>query len=176
MPEGLKRYYGQGHLHFITCSCYRRLPLLGSARARTALVRILAEVRHKYQFRIIGYVIMPEHIHLLISEPATGTPSTVMQVFKQRVSRQLRGRTRRRNASQLSLWNKRNSPDTLRSFWQRRFHDFNVFSEKKTNEKLHYMHWNPVKRELVREPQQWAWSSFNFYWKKGTVLLEMDRP
>jgi putative transposase len=49
-----------------------------------------------------------------------------------------------------------------------------VFSEKKKLEKLQYMHWNPVKRQLVREPQHWPWSSFNFYWKKGTVLLEMD--
>lgn len=174
MPKRLKRYYGQGHLHFITCSCYHRLPLLGGARARTALVRVLAEVRRKYQFRILGYVVMPEHVHLLISEPATGTPSTVMQVFKQRVSRQLRGKAGRRNASQLTLWNA--DSHTLRGFWQRRFHDFNVFTEKKTSEKLQYMHWNPVKRKLVRGPQHWAWSSFNFYWKKGSVLLEMDPP
>jgi putative transposase len=174
MPKGLKRYYGQGHLHFITCSCYRRLPLLGGARARTALVRILAEVRRRYQFRILGYVVMPEHVHLLISEPAVGTPSTVMQVFKQRVSRRLRAKARRRNLSQLSLGGARANSGNLRGFWQRRFHDFNVFSEKKKLEKLQYMHWNPVKRQLVREPQHWPWSSFNFYWKKGIVLLEMD--
>jgi REP-associated tyrosine transposase len=174
MPKRLKRYYGQGHLHFITCSCYHRLPLLGGVRARNALVRILAEVRRKYQFRIIGYVVMPEHVHLLISEPAVGTPSTVMQVCKQRVSRRLRGKARRRNAAQLPLRSARGNSGTLRGFWQRRFHDFNVFTEKKKNEKLQYMHWNPVKRKLVREPQHWPWSSFNFHWKKGIVLLEVD--
>jgi putative transposase len=173
-PKGLKRYYGQGHLHFITCSCYHRLPLLGGARARIALVLILAEVRRKYQFRILGYLVMPEHVHLLISEPAVGTPSTVMRVFKQRVSRQLRGKIRRRNVCQLTLWDAHGNSGRLRGFWQRRFHDFNVFTERKRNEKLQYMHWNPVKRKLVREPQHWAWWSFNFYGKKGIVLLEMD--
>jgi putative transposase len=176
MPKGLRRYYGQGHLHFITCSCYRRLPLLGGARSRTALVRILDEVRRKYGFRILGYVVMPEHLHLLISEPSVGTPSKVMQVFKQRVSRRLRGKARRRSTAQLPLWNA--DSRSLRGFWQRRFHDFNVFTDKKTNEKLRYMHWNPVIRMLVREPHHWsrtAGSSFNFYWRKGIVLLEMDR-
>lgn len=173
MPRGLKRYYGQGHLHFITCSCYRRLPLLGGSRARNALVRILAEVRRKYRFRILGYVVMPEHVHLLVSEPAIGAPSTVMQVFKQRVSRRMRGNSRR-NAPQLPLWKAPTHPGRLRGFWQRRFHDFNVFTEEKKNEKLRYMHWNPVKRGLAREPQHWPWSSFNFYWKKGIILLEMD--
>lgn len=174
MPKRLKRYYGQGHLHFITCSCYRRLPLLGRVRARNELVQILGEVREKYSFRILGYVVMPEHIHLLIGEPATGTPSTVMQVLKQRVSRRLRRRAQSTSKRQLTLWSKANESAALPGLWQRRFHDFNVFSEKKKNEKLHYMHMNPVKRTLVKQPQQWPWSSYNFYWRKGVVLLGMD--
>ena len=60
----LERQYGQRHLHFITCSCYRRRPLLGTARKRDAFLRILHEVRERYQFWLIGYVVMPENIHL----------------------------------------------------------------------------------------------------------------
>ena len=82
MPKGLRRRYGQGHLHFITCSCYRRLPLFASARARNLFVKILGEVRDGCEFALVGYVVVPEHIHLLISEPAQGTPSTAMQVLK----------------------------------------------------------------------------------------------
>ena len=118
---------------------------------------------------------MPEHVHRLISEPALGTPSTVMQVFKQRVSRRLRGKVRRRNTRQMPLWSNPADSGKLRGFWQRRFHDFNVFTEKKKNEKLHYMHSNPVKRKLVRQPHHWPWSSYNFYQSSGIVLLEMDR-
>jgi putative transposase len=73
---GLKRYYGKGHLHFITFSCYRRLPLLKSGRARGIFVRELARVRDELGFRLIGYVVMPEHVHLLLSEPQRGTPSS----------------------------------------------------------------------------------------------------
>ena len=90
MPKGLQRRYGKHHLHFIACSCYRRLPLFASVRAKNLFVKILGEVRDRYGFALAGFVVMPEHIHLLISEPDKGTPSTVMQVLKQRVSRQLR--------------------------------------------------------------------------------------
>jgi putative transposase len=163
MSNKLERRYGQRHLHFITCSCYRRRPLLGTARKRDAFLRILNEVRERHKFWLVGYVVMPEHIHLLISEPKVGTPSTVMQVLKQRVAQRLRRKTRRRpNKNQMLLWSE--APrDAPRSFWQRRFYDFNVWSAKKRIEKLNYMRRNPVKRGLVAEPQMWAWSSYRFY-------------
>ena len=94
MAIQLIRHYGRGHLHFITFSCYRRMPLLRSVRARNILVQMLGAVRDRYGFFLVGYVVMPKHIHLLISEPAKGTPTTVIQVLKQRVSRRLRRKKR----------------------------------------------------------------------------------
>lgn len=173
MPKGLKRYYGHKHLHFITCSCYRRLLLLGRARARNIFVKILGEVRDRYQFKLVGYVVMPEHIHLLISEPARGTPSTVMQVLKQRVSRKLRRKRQRATPAQLGF-RFHSFANTLPQFWQPRFYDFNVWSAKKLGEKLEYMHANPVKRRLVRHPKDWPWSSFLFYEQKVPVLVRID--
>jgi len=170
MPKGLKRYYGQRHLHFITCSCYRRLPLLRSAKAKDVLVTTLGELRDRYGFALIGYMAMPEHIHLLIGEPAQGTPSTVMQILKQRVSRRLRLR-RRSSTRQLML---RFAQEPLPRFWQLRFHDFNVWSHKKRVEKLHYMHMNPVKRGLVSHPKDWPWSSFGLYSGRGGGLVAID--
>jgi putative transposase len=172
MPKGLKRYYGQRHLHFITCSCYRRLPLLRSGRAKKMFTKVLGEVRDRYGFALVGYVVMPEHIHLLIGEPAHGTPSTVMQVLKQRVSHRLR-RKRRTSGAQLSLRFDR-SGQTLPHFWQLRFHDFNVWRHKKRAEKLQYMHLNPVKRGLVSHPRHWPWSSFSFYANRKAELIPMD--
>jgi putative transposase len=55
-------------------------------------------------------------------------------------------------------------------FWQRRFYDFNVWSSKKRNEKMNYMHFNPVKRGLVTHPKDWAWSSYGFYSAGGKSL------
>ena len=162
LKNRLERRYGQHHLHFITCSCYRRKPLLGTARKRDVFLKILDGVRTRYQFLLVGYVVMPEHIHLLISEPKVGNPSKVMQALKQRVARSLRRKGRRRNANQLRLWGA--GPGVLpRSLWQRRFYDFNVWSEKKRVEKLNYMHMNPVKRGLVTDAKMWAWSSYRFY-------------
>jgi putative transposase len=152
MASKLIRHYGRGHLHFITFTCYGRLPLLRSARARTVFVQILGEVRDRFGFSLVGYVVIPEHVHLLIGEPAQGTPSTVIQVLKQRVSRRLR-RKRKSDVRQRSL-DFQSGHAALPRFWQRRFYDFNVWSLKKRVEKLHYMHMNPLKRKLVSHPKQ----------------------
>jgi len=69
MPSDWQRIYGLGYLHFITFSCYQRMALLENKRARDAFVGELARVREERGFRLIGYVVMPEHVHLLLSEP-----------------------------------------------------------------------------------------------------------
>jgi len=99
MPWGLKRYYGTGSLHFITWSCYRRKPLLCNPARRDLLLTILELMRVRYRFAVIGYVVMPEHVHLLISEPLIsepmigdrwiGDPSKIIQAVKLSVSRRL---------------------------------------------------------------------------------------
>lgn len=75
MPWGLKRYYETNALHFITCSCHQRRQLLTPDR-RDLLLTVLEEMRGRYGFVVLGYVIMPEHMHMLMSEPETGNPST----------------------------------------------------------------------------------------------------
>jgi putative transposase len=159
MPVGLHRTYGAHHLHFITCSCYRRLPFLCTAHSRDCFLSILEQTRQRYRFVVVGYVVMPEHFHLLITEPEIGTPSTVMQVLKQRTAHALLPRRKRRDPRQLSLF----GDELRRAFWQARFYDFNVWTTKKHAEKLRYMHRNPVKRGLVESPEQWRSSSYRFY-------------
>ena len=159
----LQRRYGQGDLHFITFSCVERRPLLGTPAARDCFVLILAEVRNRYGFRLVGYVVMPEHVHLLMSEPRKDNPSRAMQVLKQRVS--------------IALLRK-NSDDEKRTeehFWQRRFYDFNVYSGKKLTEKLNYMHMNPLNRKLVTDLRDWPWSSWSHYSNMGSGLISIDR-
>ena len=169
----LQRLYGGGDLHFVTFSCYRRRPLLGAARARHCFVQILGQVRSRHRFQLIGYVVMPEHVHLLVSEPKKGTPSKVLQVLKQRVSRALQKRLRKSSSAQLTLRFAAVEPSAP-AFWQRRFYDFNVCSEKKVKEKLDYMHRNPVERKLVLHPKDWAWSSWSHYEKGETGLIRID--
>jgi len=121
---------------------------------------------------------MPEHVHLLIGEPERGDPSLVMQVLKQRTARKVLRpeQQRRRNSRNLCLWGDNNGkPDP---FWQVRFYDFVVWSKKKRVEKLRYIHRNPVKRGLVLEPEQWAWSSYRHYafGERGIVVVDEAQP
>jgi putative transposase len=172
MRNPLKRHYGQGDLHFVTFSCYRRKPLLGTARARDRFVKILDEVRDRHAFQLIGYVVMPEHAHLLLSEPAGTTPSRVLQVLKQKVAKSLLKKKRVR-AGQLCLRFEENGREESH-FWQKRFYDFNVWSEKKVAEKLKYMHANPVQRRLVEHPKDWPWSSWANYEGRGEARIWVD--
>jgi len=175
VPNKLHRYYGAGYLHFITTSCYRRMPLLQKGEHRDLLLEVIERVRQRYHFAVVGYVIMPEHVHLLVSEPERGDPSKVMQAIKQGFARRLLGRMRSSyDPRQGSLWHTALDAGHI---WQARFYDFVVFAEAKRVEKLRYMHRNPVKRGLVLEPQQWDWSSYRHYaqGERGIVLVNEER-
>ena len=116
---------------------------------------------------------MPNHVHLLMSEPKKRTPSTVMQMLKQRVSRKMRRKGRAIPKGQLPPRFPKFAAE-MPQFWQPRFYDFNVYSHKKKKEKLDYMHVNPVVRGLVRHPRDWPWSSFSFYAKDQPGLVAID--
>jgi REP-associated tyrosine transposase len=141
------RYQHQRCLHFITFSCYQRMRLLDLAAAREIFEDELERVRRWYGCYVTGYVVMPEHVHLLISEPERGELSVAIQMLKQITSRKLR-------------------PRELPRFWQVRYYDFPVWTDEKRVEKLRYIHRNPVKRGLVARPEDWEWSSFS-HWATG---------
>ena len=109
--------------------------------ARDIFQKILEDTRQKYSFDIHGYVIMPDHLHLLLTEPERSNLSTVMQVVKQRFSRSC----------------------TEKEVWEVRYYDANIKTRHARMEVLHYIHQNPVKRNLVTAPEDWPWSSFLAY-------------
>ena len=175
MPTNLHRYYGAGYLHFITTSCYQRRPLLGTPRSRDLFLEVLEQVRQRHRFIVVGYVVMPEHVHLLLSEPERGNPSLVLAALKQTFAHRLLGEVRAQTGAQANaLWS---TPIAVGHVWQRRFYDFVVFTENKRVEKLRYMHHNPVQRGLVLQPQQWLWSSFRHYvvGERGPVSVNETR-
>jgi putative transposase len=157
MPKGLVRYQESGGFHFVTFSCYQRRPLLGFSAVYRVFERQLEAVRVRYRLVVAGYVLMPEHVHLLVGEPQKDSLAGALQVLKQLTSRKLK------------------QPGAAQ-FWQRRYYDFNVHSEEKRVEKLRYMHRNPVKRGLVDKPEEWQWSSFRHYatGETGTVEIESE--
>jgi putative transposase len=155
MPWGLKRFQEARCLHFVTFSCYQRAPLLSTPRARDVFEQTLERARRWYGFYVAGYVVMPEHVHLLITEPGRAKLAVALQMLKQNVARKVR------------------EPEGG-SFWQARYYDFNVWSEAKRIEKLRYIHRNPVRRGLVTSPEQWPWSSFRHYLSGADGIVEIE--
>jgi putative transposase len=148
VPSRLHRYQTQGHDHFITFSCYQRLPLLNNNPARITFENALEKVRARHDFHVFGYALMPEHVHLLVSEPKEKPLSTTLSVLKRETSTALK--------------------DDRPQFWQVRYHDFNVLTQSKFTEKLRYIHRNPVDRGLVENPEDWPWSSYR-HWLTGEI-------
>ena len=155
MPSGLRRYQHTLDLHFLTFSCYRRQAKLAAPQARSLFEWSLEQTRRAYEYSVVGYVVMPEHVHLLVSEPKNASLSSAVQALKQSVARRLALRA-------------------TEPFWQARYYDFNVWTEKKRIEKLRYIHRNPVSRGLVAKPEEWAWSSFRHYGRgiEGAIEIE----
>ncbi len=91
MPSGLKRFQREGDDHFITFSCYRREPYLATSDSKDIFLDSLELTRRRYNFEVLGYVVMPEHVHLLISEPLDHEVplSKAIQSLKLSVSKRL---------------------------------------------------------------------------------------
>jgi putative transposase len=154
MPSGLKRFQRAESLHFITFSCFHRLALLDAPGARENFESVLEQTRARHEARVFAYVLMPEHIHLLINEPPRILLAQFLKAVKQITSRKLRG--------------------PREKFWQDRYYDSNVHGEAARSEVIRYIHRNPVVRGLVEKPEDWEWSSFRHYATgvKGTVEIE----
>jgi putative transposase len=193
MTETLRRFYGGHDLHSLTFSCYQRQPLFSEPARRDLFLKTLERVRRRYRLVVVGYVVMPEHVHLLVSEPQRASLSTAMQALKLGLARSLQissaegytsSKQQRNNLRDdcrtlkvgcpmsrriCETWDYdglRVSPRRAKKsnpFWMPRFYDFNVWTEKKRIEKLRYIHRNPVARGLVASPEQWPWTSFRWY-------------
>jgi len=160
MPFGLKRLQATGLTHFVTFTCYRRLRLLSSPMICEAVLASLENMRKRYEVRVYGFVLMPEHVHLLLSEPGRGTLAEALQSLKSasaRVSRRLHPPLR----------------NTVR-FWQKRYYDRYMRDHEDFVEKLRYIHRNPVTRQLCQRPEDWPWSSFLHYATGSDVGVEIE--
>ena len=154
MPDGLRRLHHSGQSHFLTFSCYHRLPLLAQMQMQETFLLALEQTRRRFQMRVYGYVVMPEHVHLRLSEPDGKMLSKAVQLLKSKVSIQAR-KQGKRVAGGLP-------------FWQTRYYDHNVRNNEGFVTQLRYIHRNPVKRGLCPVPEEWPWSSFRA-WALGEI-------
>jgi putative transposase len=175
-------FYGANHLHYLTKSVYRRVRVFDSDRFRLNFIRTLDHLRAELGFKIIGYVRMPEHFHLLIGPSELANPSRVLQRLEDRAALFVLKNLRRNVGFPWCqrMLNGLKLPPTVHQHahhrvWQRGDCDLNIWSEKKRLEKLNYMHNHPVRRRLVAQPADWPWSSWRFYHFEDASILAMDR-
>ena len=169
MPWGLTRFQDSGQSHFVTFCCYHRRRLLTTDTSCKIFESALERVRRNYRLHVYGYVVMPEHVHLLLSEPQGGPfkpgvglsghvhrLADALKSLKQGISRRLLG--------------------DAEHFWQKRYYDFNIRTYAQFVEKLRYIHRNPVKAGLCERPEDWEWCSFRHYatGRVGGVEIESE--
>ena len=158
----LKHYDNLGTARFITFTCYYRQPSLNHPRAKEILIDELDRARAKHGFRLLGYVLMPDHVHLVLFPPEGMKLGFVI--------REIKSRSARRYFATAQI----GSSGGRRVFWHRRCYDHNCRSAETVREKIQYCHNNPVKRGLVSDPSEWKWSSYNWYQGIKEVPLKMD--
>jgi putative transposase len=168
-----------GHAHYLTYSCYQRLPLLSRDRVRRWVVAALQRTRQELDVALWAYVIMPEHVHVLLHPRAADYEMRkILVALKQPVAKAARRWLVEHGAQR---WLERltvtyPSREVFR-FWQSGGgFDHNVFREKTVPAIVEYIHANPVRRGLVQDPTDWPWSSARFWEGYSDVPLRMDGP
>ncbi|HEV2272921.1 MAG TPA: hypothetical protein VGR96_02075 [Acidobacteriaceae bacterium] len=157
MPKGQNRVYGTGQLHFITCRCYLGQPKLGVEKHRDLFVQLLEELRVKFRFKVAGYAVMPSHFDLLMTEPGVDTAENAINMLRKRYGR--RYNTSARSDEQV---------------WETRYADTHVFDPERVQERLAFMHQEPVKAGLAETSTDWLWSSARAYagMEEGVVTVD----
>ncbi len=173
----VRHYDEPGHAHFFTFSCYRRMALLSKDRTRRWVIDAIEEARRKQRFDLWAWVIMPEHIHLLIwpREPVYSTES-ILADLKRPVGQQAIAWLESNCRAFLDRLTVRNANRTYRHFWQPGpGQDRNVYDPETAYRIIEYIHNNPVRRGLARRAEDWVWSSAVDWAGKEDVIIKVDR-
>ena len=163
-------YDDEKHIHFVTFSCFKRRRYLQYDRASRIVIGNLGSRLTRHNGRCLGFVIMPDHVHALIWFPESGQLSPFMNKWKDQSSLAIKELYR---SEFPSYWATIDSSDPI---WQRRYYDFNVRTRQKVEEKLDYMHLNPVRAGLIDRAVDWPASSARWYLEGKSVGLSISWP
>jgi len=172
-----KTYNEPGHAHYLTFSCVNRWPLLAKERTRQWMVEAIEAARRRHEFDLYAFVIMPEHVHLLVRpRHASYTVERFLYDVKRPVSwRAKEWLTKEGQRDWLRRLTVRHGARKVFRFWlPGGGHDHNVLRERTLREVVDYVHNNPVRRRLVQNPTDWVWSSARFWAGMDQLVLRMD--
>ena len=165
-----------GHAHYLTFSCYKRQWLFRDTFLCESFLEHLAQARQYHQFKLWAFVIMPNHVHLILRPDELTSITTILHSVKRPFSYLALGYLRAEHSLLADkLKREKSSGVTAWRFWQHGGgYDRNIFNIKALKEKIDYIHNNPVRAGLIREPVDWRWSSAKFWisGEKGDVDLD----
>jgi putative transposase len=166
-------------VHYATSVTFNRVPIFRSDHACSLLIDALATTREKEPFKLIGYVVMPDHFHLL-ANPLNLDISIIVGRIKGRAAvtilSWLREQGHLLSLAKLALPRQLKSGQT-HAVWMREFSAVDIWSRRFIRQKLNYIHMNPVRAGLCDHPGKWHWSSYQAYMphEPGTVPIEVDK-
>ena len=171
----LLKFDDNSYVHFVTTGTFRNLPYFRNEECCRVLLEELKYYSDKLDFTLPGYVIMPDHIHLLLwwdkTEKSDLRISGIIQAIKGTTARRIINLETSgsledllRAASNSVTKNSKSHKQNIKyHLWKRGFYDFNIYTEEKLAEKLNYVHNNPVRAGLVSSPGDYNWSSYKQY-------------
>lgn len=191
-PRKLVHHHDNGEPHFLTFSCYHRLKLLSKDRTRHWFLQALSEARSLHGFHLWAWVIMPEHVHVLLWPPyqliscdsaaskqtgsGVGTIRGILSSIKRPVANKAIAYLKRKAPNYLKKLEVQDRGRTSYRFWQAGSgYDENITEPQALHQIVEYIHMNPVRRGLVDRPEQWRWSSAADWLRKSDSMLHVDR-
>ena len=171
-----RRYDIVGDPHMLTFSCFKRLPLLSKDRSRKWMLDAIQLGRERELYDLWAYVIMPEHVHMVVLPRENVQISQILALVKQSMAKRAMPWIRENAPGFLTKLESRSKGKSTHQFWQRGGgYDRNLRSVSDIHEKIDYIHANPVRRKLVDTPGQWPWSSYHTWETGKDAPIPVDR-
>lgn len=159
----MRHYDKDCSVRFVTFSCYKRYRLFSKAYIYELFSHHLKDFRTRHNIQVLGYVIMPHHVHLVIYPTKEIELGKAIGRLKSRFSYEMIRKWKKEGLPVLNRLGTIRRGKEVVNFWQPRCYDHNCRSLTSVREKINYCHMNPVRAGLVKSPSEWKWSSYNWY-------------
>ncbi len=170
-------YENEPHAHYLTFSCYNKLWLFKHPKLYDQFIEHVGKTRDRLEFKLWAFIVMPNHVHLLIYPRPDVTISSVLYAIKRPFSYQA---AKFLNEHFPEVWNKiqvKQAGRIVSRFWQRGGgYDRNIFGMDALRKTIQYIHYNPVRKGLVKSVLEWKWSSVHFWENESNKPIKVDKP
>jgi len=170
----LRHWDNDGRARFVTFSTHRRVALLTDRLACQILLDQIAISRQGHGFRLLAFVIMPDHVHLVLVPSDACLVGPMIGDIKRLSARLILSVLRKAASPVVARITVSDQGQSRHAVWEKRCYDHNCRSPEDVWEKVNYCHQNPVKRGYVQDASAWDWSSFNCYTGYGAAPLDVD--